>query len=419
MREKAPRPSIPFILVTVLIDMIGVGLILPVLPSLVGEFTSSVEAQAYWYGALTFTFGLTQFLCAPLLGALSDRYGRRVVLLLSIGGLGTMFLLSGLVRSLPALLASRIVGGALASNISVANAYVADITTPENRARSFGMIGAAFGVGFILGPMIGGLVGGIGVRFPFFIAAALALVNFGYGLFVLPESLPRDRRRPIELRKVNPFVALLGLTRLKGVGMLVTVIALVSLAQFIVHGTWVLSNTFRFGWGPPENGASFFVLGATAATVQGGLLGWLLEKLGERRLVLAGLASGTIAYVGYGLATHGWMMYAIIVVNLLAFGVAAALNAVVSKAAPKNEQGLAMGSLSSLNSAVAVLGPLLGIPLFARVSHFPPNDFRVGAPFFMSALLSAIALGLAALHFARQRPPERGGEGLGEASRDR
>lgn len=165
-----------------MIDMIGVGLILPVLPSLVGEFTASVEKQAYWYGALTFTFGVTQFLCAPLLGALSDRYGRRVVLLLSIGGLGTMFFLSGVVRSLPALLATRVVGGALASNVSVANAYVADVTTPENRARSFGMIGAAFGLGFILGPMIGGLVGGVHIRYPFFVAAGLALLVLAWRL---------------------------------------------------------------------------------------------------------------------------------------------------------------------------------------------------------------------------------------------
>lgn len=205
-----------------------------------------------------------------------------------------MFLLSGLVTSLGALLAARIIGGALASNISVANAYVADISTPENRAKSFGLVGAALGVGFILGPMIGGLVGGYGVRLPFFVAAGLAFVNFGYGLLVLPESLAPERRRPIDLRKTNPFGALLGLTRLKGVGMLVTVIALNNLAQFILHGVWVLSNTFRYGWGPPENGASFFAIGVMTAVVQGGLLGWLLKKLGERRLVVTGLASGTL-----------------------------------------------------------------------------------------------------------------------------
>lgn len=395
------RPSIPFIFITVVIDMMGIGLILPVLPSLVGQFTTSVEMQAYWYGALTVTFGFTQFLCAPLLGALSDRYGRRVVLLLSIGGLGTMFLLSGLVRSLPMLLATRLLGGALASNISVANAYVADVTTPENRARSFGMIGAAFGLGFILGPMIGGMVGGLNIRYPFFVAAGLALVNFAYGVFVLPESLPPERRRPIDPRKANPFGALLGLARLKGVGILVVVIALINLGQFVLHNTWVLSNSFRFGWGPPQNGASFFAFGVLAVTVQGGLLGWLLRRLGERRLVIAGLISGTLAYVGYGLATHGWMMYAILFASLLSFTVASALNALVSKAAAATEQGLAMGALSSLSSLVAVIAPLLGIPLFARVSRLPRTDVRVGAPFFLSAALSAVGLALAIVHFAR------------------
>lgn len=403
MTATPSRARIAFIFVTVLMDMIGVGLIMPVLPSLVGQFTSSVEAQAYWYGALTFTFGFTQFLCAPLLGALSDRYGRRLVLLLSIAGLGTMFLASGLAPSLPLLVAARVIGGALASNVSVANAYVADITTPETRAKSFGTIGAAFGVGFILGPMIGGLVGGIGVRFPFFVAAALSTLNFAYGLFVLPESLPKERRKPIDLRRANAFGALLRLSRLKGVGILVTVIALVNLAQFVMVGIWVLSNTFRFGWGPAENGASFFAVGAMAAVVQGVLLGRLLAAFGERRLVLAGVASSMVAYVGYGLAPRGWMMFVVLVLNVLGFTVAAALNAAVSKAAPANEQGVAMGSLSSLNSAVAVLGPILGLPLFARVSRLPHDDVRVGAPFFLCAALSAVALVLASVHFARER----------------
>jgi MFS transporter, DHA1 family, tetracycline resistance protein len=395
------KPSIPFILITVLIDMIGVGLIIPVLPSLVGHFTTSTESNAYWYGALVFTFGFTQFLCAPLLGALSDRYGRRPVMLLSVGGLGTMFFLSGIVQSLPALLATRLLGGALASNVSVANAYVADITTPENRAKSFGMVGAAFGVGFILGPMIGGLVGGIGLRIPFFVAAGFAILNFLYGLFVLPESLAKEKRRPIDLKKANPFGALKGLVQLKGVGVLVTVIALTNLGQFILHGTWVLFNTFRFGWGPPENGASFFVIGVLATIVQGGLLGFLLRKLGERKVVLLGLTSGLLSFIGYGLATHGWMMYVIMVGSMLIFTVSSTLNAVVSKAAPPHAQGLAMGSLSSLNSVVAVLGPVCGIPLFARVSRLDRAHPLVGAPFFVSATLTAAALYLAWRHLSR------------------
>jgi DHA1 family tetracycline resistance protein-like MFS transporter len=406
MLPETSRVRISFILVTILIDTMGIGLVMPVLPSLIGEFTKSVESQAYWYGAVMFTFGFTQFFCAPLLGAISDRYGRRLVLLLSIGGLGSMFLLSALVKSLPALVLARIIGGALASNVSVANAYVADITTPENRAKSFGLIGAAFGVGFILGPMIGGLVGNFGVRLPFLIAAGLAIVNFAYGLFVLPESLPKDRRRPIDLRKANPLGALVGLARLKGVGLLVTVIALVGLAQFVMFATWVLFNTFRWGWGPFENGASFFAVGAMVAIVQGVLLGRLLEKFGERRLVLGGLASAMFAYLGYGLVTHGWMMFAVLGLNFLGFTVAASLNAVVSKAAPANEQGLTMGSLSSLNSAVAVLGPVLGIPIFARVSRLPRSDVLVGAPFFLSASLTATALGLAIWHFTREKRRE-------------
>jgi DHA1 family tetracycline resistance protein-like MFS transporter len=373
-----------------------------VLPTLVGEFTTNIESQSYWYGALTFTFGFTQFLCAPLLGALSDRFGRRPELFLSIAGLCSMLMLSGLVHSLVGLLIARIVGGALASNVSVANAYVADITAPENRAKSFGIIGAAFGVGFILGPMIGGLVGGIGIRIPFFIAAGLSLLNFAYGLFVLPESLPPERRRAIDPKKINPFRALTGLARIKGVGLLVAVIALLGLAQFILIGTWVLFNTFRFGWGPPENGASFFVVGAMSAIVQGALLGWLLKKLGERCLVLLGIASATLAYMGYGLATRGWMMYAVIVLNLLAFAVAAAINGVISKAVSPTEQGVTMGSVASLNSIAAVIGPLLGIAIFARVSRLPPADVRVGAPFFLSAVLSAIALAVAVWHFARE-----------------
>ncbi len=393
------QPAIAFILVTVLIDVMGIGLLLPVIPGLVGEFTATRDAQTYWYGALMVTFGLSQFLCAPLLGAISDRFGRRPVLLTSIGGLGTMFFLSAIVTSLPALLATRVLGGALAANFSVANAYVADITTPDRRARSFGQIGAAFGIGFIVGPAVGGVLGDLDIRLPFYAAAALSLVNAAYGFFVLPESLPRDRRKPIQWRKANPFSSLTGLARLKSVGVLVAVIALITLAQFILHGTWVLYTGFRFDWGPRENGMSLFVVGLASALMQGLLLGWLLKRIGERRLVIAGVVSGLIAFTCYGLATRGWMMYAIIAANLLAFAVGPALNAIVSKAADPREQGLAMGSLSALGSLMAVLAPMMGVPLLAEASHLAPGDWRIGAPFFLSAILQSIALLLVLVHF--------------------
>jgi DHA1 family tetracycline resistance protein-like MFS transporter len=398
------QPAIAFILITVLIDVMGIGLLLPVIPSLVGEFTSSRDAQTYWYGALMVTFGLSQFLCSPLLGALSDRYGRRPVLLTSIAGLGTMFFLSAIVTSLPALLATRVLGGALAANFSVANAYVADITSPERRAKSFGKIGAAFGIGFIVGPALGGLLGSIDIRLPFYAAAVLSLINAVYGLLVLPESLPRDRRKAIEWRKANPFSSLAGLARLKAVGVLVVVIGLVTLAQFILHGTWVLYTEFRFGWGPRENGMSLFVVGLASAVMQGLLLGWLLKRLGERRLVIAGMVSGLVAFTLYGIATEGWMMYVIIGANLLGFAVAPGLNALVSKAADPREQGLAMGSLSSLGSLMAVIAPMMGAPLLAAVSHLPAGDWRIGAPFFLSAALQVAALLLAIVHFRRHPP---------------
>jgi DHA1 family tetracycline resistance protein-like MFS transporter len=400
------QPALPFVLITVLLDVMGFGLLLPVLPALVGEFTTSRDAQTYWYGAMIVAFGLTQFICAPTLGALSDRYGRRPVLLLSIVGLGTMFLLSAFVQSVYALVALRVLGGMLAANFSVANAYVADITTPENRAKSFGMIGAAFGIGYIVGPMVGGFLGAIDVRLPFYFAAGLSFVNFLYGALVLPESRPAEvrarERRPLTLARLNPIGSLTGLARLRGVGALVAVIGLANLAQFILHGTWVLYTNFRFDWGPRETGLSLFVVGLMAAIVQGGLLGVLLKHLGERRVVLLGLLSGTLTYIAYGLTTVGWLMYVFIAANVFAFAVGPALHAIVSKAAPRAEQGLAMGALSSLSSLLAAAAPLLGAPLLAEVSHYPQNDWRIGAPFFLSAALSAVALVLAARHFARR-----------------
>ncbi len=400
------QPALPFILITVLLDVMGFGLLLPVLPALVGEFTGSRDAQTYWYGTMIVAFGLTQFVCAPTLGALSDRYGRRPVLLLSIFGLGSMFLLSALVRSIEALVALRILGGMLAANFAVANAYVADITTPEKRAKSFGLIGAAFGIGYLVGPVVGGFLGAIDIRLPFYAAAGMSLLNFFYGAWVLPESRPAEvracERKPLTLQRLNPISSLYGLARLRNVGALVAVIALANLAQFILHGTWVLYTNFRFDWGPRETGLSLFVVGLMAAIVQGGLLGGLLKHFGERRVVLAGLLSGTLTYVAYGLTTVGWLMYVFIAANLLAFAVGPALSAIVSKAAPPAEQGLAMGSLSSLSSLLAAAAPLLGAPLLAEASHLPQGDWRIGAPFFLSALLSAAAFVLAALHFARQ-----------------
>jgi DHA1 family tetracycline resistance protein-like MFS transporter len=390
----------PFILVVVFIDVLGIGIALPVLPMLVGEYTASRELQTYWYGALVVVYGVMQFFCAPLLGALSDRFGRRPLLLWSLLGLGLHFLLLALAPSLAVMFVARVVGGAAGASFSVANAYASDVSTTEQRAKSFGLIGAAFGIGFIFGPVIGGLLGSVNLHLPFYAAAGLSLVNAAYGLFILPESLPSDRRSPFSFARANPFSALLTLARHREIGNLVIVFALVVLAQLMLQTTWVLFTHFRFGWGTRENGFALFCVGLVAAVVQGGLLGTLLRRFGNVRLALAGLATGTVAYVLYGLAQQGWMMYAIILANFLSFAAGPALQAVVSNAVDPREQGVTMGALNSINSIMFVVAPLIGTPLLAGVSQLPPEDWRVGITFFVSALLQGVAFWLARRHFA-------------------
>jgi DHA1 family tetracycline resistance protein-like MFS transporter len=285
----------------------------------------------------------------------------------------------------------------------VANAYASDISSAEGRARSFGLIGAAFGLGFIFGPMLGGLLGSVDLHLPFYVAAGLSLLNGLYGLVVVPESLPRDRRAAFELRRANPFSALLALFRHREIGRLVLVFALVVLAQLMLQTTWVLFTHFRFGWGPRENGFALFFVGVVAAVVQGALLGPLLRRFGEVRLALTGLSVGTLAYLLYGLAPQGWMMYAIIIGNFLSFAAGPALQGIVSNAVGPREQGVTMGALNSIQSIMFVVAPAIGTPLLAQVSHLPPSDWRVGVTFFVSAVLQAIALVLARRHFAFQR----------------
>jgi MFS transporter, DHA1 family, tetracycline resistance protein len=391
----------PFIMIVVLIDMLSIGIIVPVLPALVGEFTTDPAAQTHWYGVVTFSFAIASFFGAPLLGALSDRFGRRPVLLIGFCGLALNFFATALASALWMLIASRIVGGFTQANAAVANAYVADITPPQERARRFGLLGAMFGIGFILGPVLGGLLGGIDLRLPFWVAGGLTMLNFAYGLVVLPESLPADRRRAVTWRAANPLLGLKALTRLSGVGPLVLVLALSALAQFTLYTTWVLHNTFKFGWGPTENGWSLFVVGVVSALVQGVLLGRLLERYPPWRLALMGLASSTLAYFAWGAATAGWVMYAVILANVLGNTVAAAMQSIVSGAADAREQGSTMGALSALNSAMAVLAPAIAAPLLGLVAALPQGDWRLGLPMFFCAALQATALALAWVHFRR------------------
>ena len=400
---RSGEAAMPFIMLTVLIDMIAIGLIIPVLPALVGSFSGSQADQAFWYGVVAFSFGLSNFIASPMLGALSDHFGRRPMLLLGFLGLGLSFFVTALSTSIWGLVAVRIVSGAMQANAAIANAYVADITPPELRAKRFGLLGAMMGLGFIIGPVMGGLLGAIKLQLPFLVAGALAIVNLLYGYFVLPESLTDAQRKPFRWRAANPANSLIALTRLKGVGSLVGVVTFSTLAQFVLYTCWVLYTTFKFGWGPQENGWSLAVVGIVSVTAQGFLLGPLLKRFSPQRLAVIGLVSSMLANLLWGAATAGWMIYAIIVANILSNTVSASIQSLISSAADSRSQGQTLGAVNSLSSLMAVVAPLLGAPLLGLVSHYPRGDWRIGAPFYFCAILQAGSLFMAVRHFRQHR----------------
>jgi len=401
--QPTGRPAaMRFIMIAVLIDMISIGLIIPVLPPLVGSFTGSQADHAFWYGVVSFAFGFANFFGSPVLGALSDRYGRRPVLLLGFGGLALSFFVTGLATALWMLVVVRLFSGAMQANAAVAQAYVADISAPEERAKRFGMLGAMFGMGFVLGPVMGGVLGDINLHLPFFVAGALAVLNGLYGVFILPESLPQAQRSvTMDWRKANPVASLKRLTELENVGLLVAVMGLSSLAQFTMHTTWVLYTSFKFGWGPKENGWSLFAVGAMAVLVQGGLIRVALKRSTPQKIAVVGLISSSLCYLLWGAVTEGWMMYVVIVFNVFGFMANTAIQSLVSNAADAQSQGRTMGAVASLTSLTAVVAPVMGAALLGLVSHLPKGDWRIGAPFFLCAALQAVATVLALRHLKR------------------
>jgi DHA1 family tetracycline resistance protein-like MFS transporter len=392
-----------FIMIAVLIDMMSIGLMIPVLPHMVGLFTESKADQAFWFGAVSFAFGIANFFGSPILGALSDRFGRRPVLLIGFSGLAFNFFMTAAATSLWMLVWVRLIGGAMQANVAVANAYVADITPPQDRARRFGLLGAMMGVGFILGPALGGVLGDVDVRLPFVASGTLAVINWIYGYFVLPESLPVDQRTPFAWRKANPVSALRGLFDLGGVGPLVAVIALSTLAQFMLHATWVLYTTFKFGWGPHETGLSLMVVGLANVVMQGVLLKHILKRISPQRLAVIGLFTATLAYTAYGLAPESWVLFVIILLNMPASATGSTLQSIVSSAAHANVQGQTLGAVSSINSMMAILAPLAGAGLLALVSDAPAGSAQLGLPLYVGSFIQLIALALAIWHFQHQR----------------
>jgi DHA1 family tetracycline resistance protein-like MFS transporter len=393
----------PFIMVTVLLDMMSIGIIAPVLPKLIGGFMDSGAGTSMGYGLAQAAFAIAQFFSAPILGALSDQHGRRPVLLLGLLGMAVNFFVTALATEFWMLLAVRVMGGTVCANIAVANAYVADITEPKDRAKNYGLLGAMFGLGFILGPVLGGLLGEHNVHWPFFLAGTLCLVNCVYGYFVLPESLPQERRRQFELSRTNPFSALARLRELKGVETLMWIMGLSILAQFCLHTSWFLYTEFKFGWTPRDNGLSLFAVGMMAVLVQGGLLRQVQKRVPLHVIVRIGLVSSTVAFFAWGAVPEGWMMYVVIVANVFGYMVQPGMQSLVANAVDPSRQGESMGAVSSINSVAAMVGPLLGTPLLAAVSHYPQGDWHLGAPFYLCAAIQAVAAFIGLRHFAKHR----------------
>jgi DHA1 family tetracycline resistance protein-like MFS transporter len=387
------RYAIVFIFVTILIDTIGFGIILPVTPELIMQLTGeNLSAAARYGGWLYFSYAVVQFFCAPLLGNLSDRFGRRCVLLSALTALGLDYLIMGVAPTLSWLFFGRIVAGAAGASYVPAYAYIADISPRERRAQNFGLVGAAFGVGFIVGPAIGGLLGSLGPRAPFFAAALLALLNVALGYFALPESLPVERRRAFELRRANPLGTLLQLRKHNAVLGLAAVAFLWQLGHQALPSAWAFFTMFRFGWSEAAVGYSLAASGIVIAVSQGFLTRLVIPKLGERRAAFVGLLGGVAVYCCYAFATEAWMLYVGIVTWMIAAFAWPSLNAMMSQQVPVTAQGELQGGIASLGSLSAILGPPLMTQLFG---YFSAGTMRfAGAPFLAAALLALVAAAL-------------------------
>jgi DHA1 family tetracycline resistance protein-like MFS transporter len=387
--------GIAFVLITVLLDSIAFGLIMPVMPQLIVELTGQgLDRAAIYGGWLAFVYAALQFVCAPLLGNLSDRHGRRPVLLFAVGALGLDFMIMGLAPTFAWLFLGRALAGVAGASFTPAYAFIADITPPEKRAQQFGLIGGAFGGGFILGPAVGGLLGALGPRAPFFAAASLSLVNFLYGAIALPESLPLDARRSFDWKRANPIGALLRMRRLPVVRGVLLALFLWQVAHQVLPSTWSYYTMLRFGWTEALVGASLAFVGVVMAASQATVPRMLVPRIGEARAVMLGLTVGGLGFLGYGLATHGWMMFALLLTWYLGAVVMPAANALLSHRVPPGTQGELQGSIASLYSLSTIVGPPVMTQLFGRFSGKAAPFPLPGAAFVFAFLLSLLSLGL-------------------------
>ena len=395
MKLNNQNASLIFIFITVLIDVIGLGIIIPVVPSLIMELTGEdVSNAAEFGGFLMFIYAGTQFLFAPIIGALSDRFGRRPLLLSSLLAYGLNYLMLAWAPTISWLFLARFLSGITGATMTTASAYIADISTPEKKAQNFGLLGAAFGLGFIIGPVIGGLLGEFGARIPFVAAAILSLLNVLYGFFVLPESLNMDQRRKFEWSRANPLGAIYQLKKLPAAGGLVLVFFLLYLSHHATQSTWTYYTMFKFHWDEAMVGISLGVVGVCVAIVQGGLTRIVIPKIGPQMAVYFGILAYVLGFIGFAWAPNGvWMLMIVVPYSLGGFA-GPSLQSIVSNQVPANMQGELQGILTSIISFAAIIGPPMMTQSF---SYFSTHSqyYIPGAPFVIGAILSVGALGLA------------------------
>jgi DHA1 family tetracycline resistance protein-like MFS transporter len=382
------KAAMGFIFLTLLIDVTGLGLIIPVFPKLIGSMIhGGVSDASQWGGWLTFAYAIMQFLFAPVMGNLSDKYGRRPVLLLSLTGFGIDYLFLSFAPAIGWLFLGRIIAGITGASFTTATAYIADISTHQNRAQNFGMVGAAFGLGFIIGPVIGGLLGTFGPRIPFLVAAGLSLLNALYGFFVLPESLPKENRRHFVWKRANPLGSLLHLRKYPGISGLVISMVLIYIAAHAVQSNWTYFTIEKFGWNEKLIGISLGVIGFMIALVQGVLIRSVNPKLGNEKSVYVGLGFYSAGLLLFAFASQTWMMFVFMIPYCMGGIAGPALQSIISGHVPSNEQGELQGALTSLMSATSIIGPPVMTNLFAFFTRPSAPVQFAGAPFLLGSLL--------------------------------
>jgi len=402
MKKNKNQAALGFIFITMLIDVIGWGIIIPVIPGLIEELIQGDISEAAKVGGwITFVYAITQFVFAPLIGNLSDQYGRRPIILISLLGFTLDYILLALAPSITWLFIGRIIAGITGASITTASAYIADISTIENRAKNFGMIGAAFGLGFIIGPVIGGLLGQYGARVPFYAAAALCFLNFLYGYFILPESLPKEKRSVLNLKKANPIGSFLHLKKYPKLIGLASSMFLLYVASHAIQSNWSFFTMYKFNWDEKMVGISLGVIGLLVALVQGVLIRWVNPWLGNEKSIYAGFFLYSLGMLLFTFANQSWMMFIFLIPYCLGGIAGPALQAVISIQVPETEQGKIQGTLTSLMSASAIVGP----PLMTGIFYYftkeqTPFEFA-GAPFLLASILMTISALMAYYSFRK------------------